>query len=295
MTTALVTEPDSAAPPMPRPFLKWAGGKGQLLRQFQPLLPASFRRYFEPFVGGAALFFCLQPKRAALTDVNAELIDCYRAVRDRVEEVIAALGSHEYDEAHYYSVRDLDPKALSLPERAARTIFLNRTGFNGLYRVNSAGRFNVPFGRYVNPSICNPPQLRACSAALQGVELEVRDFERVLDHAGEGDFVYLDPPYSPVSSTANFTSYSAGGFSFRDQERLAALFAALDERGVKVMLSNSDVPEIPPLYKRFKIDRVAALRSINAKSDARGRVGEIVIRNYGTRRGRRAAQAGREG
>ncbi|MGK3964517.1 DNA adenine methylase [Sorangium sp. So ce118] len=295
MTTALVTEPDSAAPQLARPFLKWAGGKGQLLRQFQPLLPASYGRYFEPFVGGAALFFCLQPKRAALTDVNAELIDCYQAVRDRVEEVIAALGSHAYEQAHYYRVRDLDPATLSLPERAARTIFLNRTGFNGLYRVNSAGRFNVPFGRYVNPSICNPPQLRACSAALQGVELEVRDFERVLDHAAEGDFVYLDPPYSPVSSTANFTSYSAGGFSFRDQERLAALFAALDERGVQVMLSNSDVPEIPPLYKRFRIDRVAALRSINAKSDARGRVGEIVIRNYGSKRGRKAAQADKPG
>ncbi|AUX41778.1 DNA adenine methylase [Sorangium cellulosum] len=295
MSTALVTEPDSAAPPLPRPFLKWAGGKGQLLRQFQPLLPASYGRYFEPFVGGAALFFSLQPERATLTDVNAELVDCYRAVRDSVEDVIGALGQHTYDEAHYYRVRDLDPASLSLSERAARTIFLNKTGFNGLYRVNSAGRFNVPFGRYVNPAICNRPQLRACSAALQGVELAVRDFERVIDHAEPGDFVYLDPPYSPVSSTANFTSYSAGGFSFRDQERLAALFAALDKKGVLVMLSNSDVPEIPPLYRKFRVDRVAALRSINAKSDARGRVGEIVIRNYTTRRSRKAAPADRAG
>lgn len=292
MTTALVTAPDGAAPPHPRPFLKWAGGKGQLLRQFQPLLPTSFGHYFEPFAGGAALFFCLQPKRATLTDVNAELIDCYRAVRDRVDEVITALRRHTYDEAHYYRVRDLDPASLSLPERAARTIFLNKTGFNGLYRVNSAGRFNVPFGRYVNPAICNEPQLRACSAALQGVELDVRDFERVLDYAAAGDFVYLDPPYSPVSPTANFTSYNAGGFSFRDQERLAALFAELDRRGVLVMLSNSDVPEIPPLYKRFRIDRVEALRSINAKSDARGRVGEIVIRNYVSRRSRKADRGG---
>lgn len=286
MPTALITKTDASALPPPRPFLKWAGGKGQLLRQFQPLLPRSYGRYFEPFVGGAALFFFLRPNRATLTDINAELIDCYRAVRDRVEAVIDALGHHTYDAAHYYRVRDLDPASLSLPERAARTIFLNKTGFNGLYRVNSAGRFNVPFGRYVNPSICNAPQLRACSAALQGVELEVRDFYHVLDHAVAGDFVYLDPPYVPVSSTASFTSYSAGGFGLRDQERLAELFAELDKRGVQVMLSNSDVPEIPRLYKGFHIDRVEALRTINAKTDARGKVGEIVIRNYGSKRGR---------
>jgi DNA adenine methylase len=280
MTTALLTEAESDALPPPRPFLKWAGGKGQLLEKFQPLLPTSFERYFEPFVGGAALFFSLQPRRATLADVNDELIDCYRAVRDRVEDVIAALRNHTYEQEHYYKVRELDPDALSLPERAARTIFLNRTGFNGLYRVNNSGRFNVPFGRYVNPSICNPPQLRACSAALRGVIIEVGDFESILAHAGRGDFVYLDPPYSPVSSTSNFTSYSAGGFGVRDQERLAEIFAALDARGVMVMLSNSDVAEIPPLYEGFQIDRVEALRSINSKSGARGRVGEIVIRNY---------------
>lgn len=293
MTTVLSTESTAVGShelPSPRPFLKWAGGKGQLLEQLRPLLPESHERYFEPFVGGAALFFALRPKRATLTDVNEELIDCYRAVRDRVDEVIAALGNHTYEQTHYYRIRELDPGALSPPERAARTIFLNRTGFNGLYRVNNSGRFNVPFGRYVNPSICNPPQLRACSAALRGAIIEVGDFEAILEHAGRGDFVYLDPPYSPVSSTSNFTSYNAGGFGFHHQKRVANLFASLDARGVRVMLSNSDDPEIPPLYSGFQIDRVEALRSINSKSAARGRVGEIVIRNYGGKRARRAGQ-----
>jgi DNA adenine methylase len=235
------------------------------------------------------LFFALQPKRAALTDINQELIDCYLAVRDHVGDLIEALGAHRYNEEHYYEVRDLSPAALPLVARAARTLFLNRTGFNGLYRVNSAGRFNVPFGRYVNPSICKPPELRACAAALRKVDLAVRDFGAVLEHAKAGDFVYFDPPYVPLSSTSSFTSYAAGGFGWKDQERLAELFCELERRGVRAMLSNSDHPEIHRLYDGFQIDRVEALRSINSKATGRGKIGEVVIRSY-AKRGRRPAR-----
>lgn len=266
-----------------RPFLKWVGGKGQLLAQMQPLLPPAFGRYFEPFVGSAALFFHLRPGGATLTDVNAELIDCYRAVQKHVEDVIRALERHEYDETHYYRLRDRDPAELPLPERAARTIYLNKTGYNGLYRVNRSGRFNVPFGRYVNPGFRHPDSLdnlRACARALRGVKLAVRDFADVARHARAGDFVYFDPPYVPVSQTADFTSYIPGGFGQPDQERLAAVFADLAGAGVNVMLSNSDTPAVRALYARFRIDRVLAARSINSKVTKRGKVGEVVVRSW---------------
>ena len=266
------------------PFLKWVGGKGQLLPQMQALLPRTFGRYFEPFVGGAALFFHLLPERASLTDVNAELVDCYRAVRDEVEDVIHALEAHEYDEAHYYRVRAQDLAGMSLAERAARTIFLNKTGYNGLYRVNKSGGFNVPFGRYVNPGFRNAESfanLRACARALRDVKLEVRDFGAVVRHARAGDFVYFDPPYVPVSSTSDFTSYVPGGFGREDQERLAEVFGRLAAKGVHVMLSNSDTPEVRALYGRFRIDRVLAARSVNSKPGKRGKVGEVVVRSFG--------------
>ena len=266
-----------------RPFLKWVGGKGQLLGQMQPLLPPAFRRYYEPFVGSAALFFHLRPPGATLTDVNEELIDCYLAVQKHVEEVIEALKRHEYEEGYFYRVRAIDPRTLPLPARAARTIYLNKTGFNGLYRVNRAGRFNVPFGRYVNPgfraeeSLAN---LRACARALRSVKIVVRDFGEVARHARAGDFVYFDPPYVPVSTTSDFTSYVPGGFGAADQERLAAVFARLAAKGAHVMLSNSDTPAVRSLYARFRIDRVMASRSINSKITRRGKVGEVVVRSF---------------
>jgi DNA adenine methylase len=266
-----------------KPFLKWAGGKGQLLEQFRPLLPPMRGRYFEPFVGSAAVFFALRPRQAVLTDVNRELIDCYRAVQGDVERVIDALLSHEYDEEHYYRVRGLDPAELAPPERAARTIFLNKTGYNGLYRVNKKGRFNVPFGRYTNPGFSQPESLnnlRACARALRGVTLEVRDFAQVARRARAGDFVYFDPPYVPASSTADFTSYVAGGFGWEDQRRLAEVFEELAGKGVQAMLSNSDTPAVRELYGGFRIDRVLASRSINSRADKRGKVGEVVVRNY---------------
>jgi DNA adenine methylase len=200
----------------PRPFLKWVGGKGQLLEQFRGLLPANYGRYFEPFLGGGAVFFSQTPPRAVLSDVNSELVDCYVAIRDAVEDVIEALRAHRYEKAHYYEVRSLDPGSLALSERAARTIFLNRTGYNGLYRVNRRGGFNVPFGRYSNPRLCDPANLRACALALRGVDIRCREFDDAVKGARRQDFVYFDPPYVPVSTTSNFTNYVAGARAPRE-------------------------------------------------------------------------------
>jgi DNA adenine methylase len=263
---------------LPRPFLKWAGGKSQLLDQLWEFRPGRFARYHEPFLGGGAFFFRLQPERALLSDVNAELINCYETVRDKPKQLLTALKKHTYDEEHFYQVRDSSPKG-SVP-RAARTIFLNKTAFNGLYRVNSQGKFNVPFGRYKKPLFRDPETINACSAALRSVDLSVCDFEKSLARAKAGDFVYLDPPYVPVSNTADFTSYAAGGFGWNEQERLARAVALLDQRGVKFMLSNSDVPALRSLYKGFRIEQVLATRRINSRGDRRGNTPEIVVLNY---------------
>jgi DNA adenine methylase len=281
---ASVTSPiaEQAAVPEARPFLKWAGGKGRLLGQLLPRIPRAYdparHVYFEPFVGGAAMFFGLRPRRAVLTDVNRELVDCYRAVRDDVEGVVRALGAHRYETAHYYRTREVEPASLVPAERAARTIFLNKTGYNGLYRVNKAGKFNVPIGRYTNPLVCDAANLRACSQALQGVKLEVRDFEDVLARARANDLVYFDPPYVPLSDTADFTAYAAGGFGVAEQERLASVFRELARRGVHAILSNSDTTAVRRLYAGFRIDRVLVARAINSRPSRRGKVGEVVVR-----------------
>jgi DNA adenine methylase len=243
-------------------------------------LPTNFRRYFEPFAGGAAMFFSLRPKRAVLADVNAELVDCYVAARDDVDRVIAALRHYRYEADQYYRTRAIDPLTLPLPERAARTIYLNRTGYNGLYRVNRSGKFNVPMGRYTNPLLCDATNLRACSEALQGVDVRLADFEALAARAKAGDFVYFDPPYVPVSDTADFTSYVPGGFGAAQQRRLATLFADLAKRGVHAMLSNSDTPEVRALYRGFPIARVLAARHINSRGSRRGKVGEVVVTTY---------------
>ena len=209
--------------------------------------------------------------------MNREIVDCYTAVRDEVTGLIAALREHRYDSDHYYAVRDADPAKLALVERAARTIFLNKTGFNGLYRVNRAGKFNVPFGRYSKPAICDEENLRACSAALANVELVAADFERAASRAAAGDFVYFDPPYVPLSRTAAFTAYAPGGFDLHAQSRLAGFFSKLAERGVAVLLSNSDVPEIRKLYARFPMQTIQATRVINCKATRRGPVREILV------------------
>jgi len=264
-----------------RPFLKWVGGKSRVLPQLKPLLPQQIGRYHEPFVGGGAMFFSLQPREAQLWDINAELINCYEVIRDHVEDVIVALRLHRYEKDYYYALRAMDPGNMDEVQRAARTICLNRTGFNGLYRVNRSGNFNVPFGRYKNPTICDAPNLRLCSKALARVRVASRDFSALEDSTRAGDFVYFDPPYVPRSATSGFTDYSPGGFSWQDQERLAEVFVNLAGRGVNVMLSNSDVPLVRKLYSGFVIDTVLATRNINSRADRRGAISEVVVRSYG--------------
>lgn len=272
------------APAPARPFLKWAGGKGKLLPDLVERLPERFGAYHEPFVGGGALFFDLRARariaRALLSDRNAPLIGIYQAVRDQVEAVIEELRRHRNDREHYYRVRALDPEALAPAARAARLIFLNRTCYNGLYRENRGGQFNVPFGRYANPVICDEENLRAASAALRGADLSCRAFDSVLDRAERGDLVYFDPPYHPVSATASFTAYDRGGFGPEDQERLRDLFAELAGRGVRAILSNSDTPLTRRLYRGFRIDQVQAARAINSRADRRGKVPELIVRSY---------------
>jgi DNA adenine methylase len=260
--------------------VKWAGGKGQLVGQFRELFPASFERYYEPFVGGGAVFLALRPARATLADLNAELIDCWKAVRDDPEGLMAALDRHPYERSHFYHVRDLDPGSLDPVERAARFIYLNKSCYNGLYRVNRQGRFNVPFGRYARrPAYYERENLLAISRLLRRVKLLRAPFEEAVAGAKSGDFVYFDPPYDPLSKTANFTSYTEGSFTRDDQRRLADLARELDRRGVMFAVSNSDTPEVRRLYRGFRVHVVLAPRNINCKANGRGRVQELLIVN----------------
>lgn len=271
------------------PFLKWVGGKGKLLSQLVPLLPSGVERmrHVEPFAGGAAMFFARTPERAVLCDFNRSLVDTYLAVRDELEAVIGELETLSMSHAagSYYGVRErynAVGKRQSRSERAAMFIYLNKTCFNGLHRVNRRGEFNVPEGRYKNPRILDEPTLRAASRALARADIRQASFEDMLGYVRPGDFVYLDPPYEPVSETASFTAYAAGdGFSRADQTRLRDVVVELDRRGAKVMLSNSDVPFIRELYAQFRIDLVAAPRAINCDARGRGLVSEVVVRNYG--------------
>lgn len=268
----------------PKPFLKWAGGKGQLLPELMRRLPETIRDYHEPFVGGGALFFALVDagrfRRAYLSDINGPLIEAYLSIKNDVDEVIKALGKHKNQSDYFYKIRAADLGKLSATQRTARLIYLNKTCFNGLYRENRKGQFNVPFGRYKNPRILNEPNLRAVASALQGVTIERRHFSSVLTKAQRGDFVYFDPPYHPVSATASFTSYDRDDFGPADQEQLRETFEILADRGVYVMLSNSDTKFVHQLYRRFQIDQIHATRAINSKADRRGKVAELIIRNY---------------
>jgi len=242
-------------------------------------VPRRLRRYHEPFVGGGALFFAVAPRRAILSDNNAELVHCYLQVRDDVHGVLDALGRHVYEKAHYQNIRALDPLRLSPSARAARFIYLNKTCFNGLWRVNRAGRFNVPIGRYTNPRFHDPCTLLAASQALKGVEILHAPFEAALVKAAPGDFVYLDPPYDPVSATSSFASYTADGFTWDDQKRLARACLALNRRGVRFLLSNSATERVRDLYRGFEQRMVHAPRFINSKAGSRGRVEELLVFN----------------
>lgn len=271
----------------PRPFLKWLGGKRQLLPELLQAVEATgaIRTYYEPFLGGGALFFALARSgklrgEAVLSDVNPNLLDAYLGVRDDVDGVIRALLRHKKDhcEDHYYEVRASVPK--TLVERAARIIYLNRTCFNGLYRENSKGLFNVPFGRYKKPLICDDGNLRAVAAALSRARLSCVGFSESVASAAPGDLVYFDPPYAPVSKTSDFTSYSKDGFGLREQSALAETFGRLVGRGVKVLLSNSYTPMTRTLYGDHFIYQVYATRRVNSKADRRGKVSEVLVTSF---------------
>jgi DNA adenine methylase len=275
----------------PQPFLKWAGGKGQLLDQYERYFPQTpMRGYYEPFVGSGAVFFHLRERGLfetySLSDLNTELLTCYRVVRDHVEDLIVLLREHQAHHSleYYYAIRsrDRDPSwaDASPVERAARLIYLNKTCYNGLWRVNQQGFFNVPMGRYVRPDIANADRLRAASHALQGVELMVSGFEMVTEKARSEDFVYFDPPYHPLSKTASFTSYARDDFGEDDQRQLARVFAELDRRGCRVMLSNSDTPFVRELYRDYRVETVTARRAINSAKGKRGAITEVVVVNY---------------
>jgi DNA adenine methylase len=270
----------------PKPILKWCGGKRQLLPQIYKAMK-SFSpegHYYEPFVGGGALFFDLRAggwrDAATLGDANERLVRTYIGVRDDVEEVISALSKGKYEKAFFLRerARHIDTAADDA-EVAAWMIYLNRTCFNGLYRVNKKGQFNVPFGRYTNPTICDAEGLRAASKALKKTKIVDWDFEKTVKSAEKGDFVYFDPPYVPVSATADFTKYTAGGFGDDDQIRLRDCAIVLKLRGVHVVLSNADCPRVWQLYGAsiFKVTRVEARRNVNSKGSARGAVGELLI------------------
>jgi DNA adenine methylase len=267
-----------------RPFVKWVGGKSQLLPELLSRIPENYGSYFEPFVGGGALFFALQPEKAFLSDVNAELINSYRIVKSNVNKLINELENHIYEKDYYYKIRHIDRESIyktwSNIEKAARIIYLNKTCFNGLYRVNSKGEFNTPFGKYSNPKIVDAPNLKACSKALKGVELKKSSFVDVLDKAEKGDFVYFDPPYVPVSDTAYFTSYNENGFGPNEQKLLRDVCVELDKKGVYFLASNSSADFVKKLYSNFKIDIIKASRSINSKGSKRGKVEEVIIRNF---------------
>jgi DNA adenine methylase len=301
--------PIDTASPL-RPLLKWAGGKRQLLPTLRNFYPEKFTRYVEPFVGSGAVFFDLHAagriygKRVCLADSNPDLVGCYQQVRDQPDAVVTALealadGHQHGGKTFYYDVRNnrFNPTRTAggpyTPELAAMFIYLNRTGYNGLFRVNRRGWFNVPVGRYANPTICNASLIRMVSAALRdpGISLECQPFETPLSQTGEGDFVYCDPPYAPLSDTARFAHYTREGFSATDQARLQEAIVAAVSRGATVVMSNSSTPETERLYQSpaartagLLMYRVAARRAINSLGNGRGPIDELIITNAGLTR-----------
>jgi len=267
-------------------FVKWAGGKTQLLEQFKPFFPEKIDRYIEPFVGGGAVFFYIKkrydPKEVILSDNVEGLVNCYLVVRDNVDELVELLKVHKsrHSKDYYYKIRAMDVVDLDDVERAGRFFYLNKTCYNGLYRVNSKGMFNVPMGRYKNPSILMEEKLREASSLLQGVIVKHQGFGGVLDDARKGDFVYFDPPYDPLTDTAHFTSYTPHNFLKEDQTRLAEVYRKLDKKGCRVMESNSDTKLINKLYEGFRIETVKAKRMINSDATLRGPINEVLILNY---------------
>ncbi len=287
-TAEAVPRRDQNRNALARPVLKWAGGKTQLLERVLARLPKRIQTYYEPFIGGGAVFFALAEQgrfeRAVLSDTNEDLLCVYRAIQTDVDALIQALGrlAKAHSEEHFYEVRAKKPR--TLVQRAARMIYLNKTGYNGLYRVNRSGQFNVPFGRYAKPRILDGAGLRAAAHALQRVRLATSDFEDSCGKARRGDAVYFDPPYMPVSKTSSFTAYDRRPFDLAEHERLARVFGALGRRGVLAVLSNSLTEETSALYSSFRHEIVQVSRPINCKGGGRGRIPELLVENRVSRR-----------
>lgn len=266
-----------------QPFLRWVGGKFHLSRVLLGFIPptANERNYYEPFLGAASLFFSLSPKRAFLSDLNGHLINCYSAIKDSPDAVAKALRAHaaKDSEAHYYEVRELYNRSHGGVSQAARFIYLNRTGFNGVFRVNTKGAYNVPYGRKEKPRFPSTSDLRSVSKLLQSAKLSTQTYDEALEAAKSGDFVYLDPPYPPINGTSYFTHYTSGRFGTADQERVAEVFRTLDSRGCFVMLSNANLPVVRNLYRGFPLHRLSVTRFVSSQS-VKHQVGELVITNY---------------
>lgn len=276
----------------PYPFVKWAGGKRQLISQMKNFFPNNFNNYIEPFVGGGAVFFYLYKNnriknRAILIDINKDLINCYEVIKNQVESLIEELKIHEkykHNKKYYYKIRAWDRDSrkyntLSDIKKAARILYMNRVCFNGLYRVNSKGQFNVPFGRYKNPNICDEENLRAVSKALKNVELVHGSFKECLKYSEENDFIYFDPPYHPISESSSFTSYTKEDFQKQSQIELKKLFQKLNKKNCHLILSNSYTDFIKNLYKDYSLKILKAKRAINSNGDSRGKIKEILIIN----------------
>ncbi len=272
-----------------KPLLKWVGGKRQLISQILPFIPKNMNIYHEPFFGGGAMLFELHPKIARINDLNEELINVYKTIHRSPHKLIELLRMHKdsNNRDYFYEVRKLDRdldsyRKLTKVERAARTIYLNKTCYNGLYRVNKKGEFNTPFGKYKNPKICDEKGIYEIHHYFKHSIIEIcnGDFEKFLNKAQAGDFVYLDPPYDPISETAYFTDYQASGFSKEEQLRLKKVCDELHNKGVKFLLSNSDTEFINDIYKEYTIKKVLAPRNINSKGDKRGKISEVIIMNY---------------
>jgi DNA adenine methylase len=270
---------------IPHPFLKWAGGKRQLISQMYKYFPKNFNKYIEPFIGGGAAYFYLKPKLSILIDINEELINCYKVIKNNVEELIELLKTHKNEKGYYYRIRELDRDdekfaKLTNIEKASRMIYMNRCCYNGLYRVNSKGQFNVPFGKYKNPNFCDEENLLAVNKVLENVKIIHGSFEISLDYAEKGDFIYFDPPYYPISKTSSFTSYTKENFGEDSQKKLLHIFKKLDEIDCNLMLSNSYNEYINDLYKDYKIITLDARRAINSNAAKRGNIKVLLITNY---------------
>ncbi len=274
--------------PLVSPILKWVGGKRQLLDSIEPLIPQC-STYYEPFIGGGAVLFSRQPDKAVINDSNPELINVYLTIKDEPEALIEKLKEHKVNssEEYYYSIRALDRdksifENMTNVERAARIIYLNKTCYNGLFRVNSSGEFNSPWGRYINPNITNETTIRALHTYFNKANITIKcgDYRDALRGIRKGAFVYFDPPYMPISSSASFTGYTAGGFGEQEQIALKEQCDALNAKGVKFLLSNSACPFIEELYKDYIIEHVNAKRTINANPEKRGEIEEVLVRNY---------------